>query len=123
MIRESGPPDAQHAVLMIPGGLLPGAFCDLVIAELQRRGESLRFVATTLPGHAGTPPPYDLSPVAYARSATRLAKDLGCDMGVGHSMGATVAIERAASGAFSGPMVLLSPALSREDEPGFIWAL
>jgi pimeloyl-ACP methyl ester carboxylesterase len=44
-------------------------------------------------------------------------------MVVGHSMGATVAIEMAASGAFSGPIVLLSPALSREDEPGFLWGL
>ena len=123
IIHESGQSDAQHAILMVPGGLLPWAFFDDVIAELQRRGEGLRFVATTLPGHAGTPPPDDLSPAAYARSATRLAKDLGCDMVVGHSMGATVAIEMAASGAFSGPMVLLSPALSREDEPGFIWAL
>jgi pimeloyl-ACP methyl ester carboxylesterase len=101
IIHESGQSDAQHAVLMIPGGLLPGAFFGDVIAELQRRGESLRFVATTLPGHAGTPPLDDLSPAAYARSATRLAKDLGCDVVVGHSMGATVAIEMAASGAFS----------------------
>jgi pimeloyl-ACP methyl ester carboxylesterase len=123
MIRESGPPDARHTILMIPGGLLPGAFCDDVIGELQRRGEDLRFVAATLPGHAGTPPPDDLSPAACARSAARLAKDLGCDMVVGHSMGATVAIEMAASGAFSGPTVLLSPAFSSEDEPGFIWAL
>jgi pimeloyl-ACP methyl ester carboxylesterase len=123
IIHESGQSDAQHAILMIPGGLLPGAFFDDVITELDRRGEGLRCVATTLPGHAGTPPPNDLSPVACARSATRLAEDLGCDMVVGHSMGATVAIEMAASGGFAGPMVLLSPAFSREDEPGFIWAL
>jgi pimeloyl-ACP methyl ester carboxylesterase len=123
IIHESGTSDAQHAILMIPGGLLAWVFFVDVIAELQRRGKGLGFVATTLPGHAGTPPPDDLSPAAYARTATRLAKDLGCDMVVGHSMGATVAIEMAASGAFSGPMVLLSPALSREDEPGFMWAL
>ena len=72
------------------------AFFEDVIADLRRRGNGLRFVATTLPGHAGTPPPKDLSPVSYARSAAELAKDLGCDIVVGHSMGATVAIEMAA---------------------------
>jgi pimeloyl-ACP methyl ester carboxylesterase len=108
---------------MIPGGLLPGSVFDDVMAEVQRRGERIRFVATTIPGHAGTAPPGDLNPTAYARSAARLAEDLGCDIAVGHSMGATIAIEMAVSGAFSGPLVLLSPALSREDEPGFIWAL
>lgn len=56
IIQESGPSDARHAVLMLPRGLLPGAFFADVIPELQRRGEALRFVATTLPGHAGTPP-------------------------------------------------------------------
>jgi pimeloyl-ACP methyl ester carboxylesterase len=123
IIHESGPAGAQHAILMIPGGLLPWVFFQDVIAELGRRPTSLRCVATTLPGHAGTPPPKDLSPVAYARTAAQLANDLGCDVVVGHSMGATVAIEMAVSGGFSGPMVLLSPALSREDEPGFVWAL
>jgi pimeloyl-ACP methyl ester carboxylesterase len=123
IVHESGPAGAQHAVLMMPGGLLSWVFFQDVVGDLERRPASLRFVATTLPGHAGTPPPEDLSPVAYARAAARLANDLGCDVVVGHSMGATVAIEMAASGGFSGPMVLLSPALSREDEPGFIWAL
>ena len=123
IVHESGTADAQRAVLMIPGGLLPWAFFEDVIADLRRRGNGLRFVATTLPGHAGTPPPKDLSPVSYARSAAELAKDLGCDIVVGHSMGATVAIEMAASGGFSGPMVLLSPAFSRQDEPGFLWGL
>lgn len=122
-IHESGPADARRAVLLLPGGLLPGAFFEDVTAELGRREAGLRFVACTLPGHAGTPPPKDLSPVAYARSAAQLAMDLGCDIVVGHSMGATVAIEMAASGAFSGPAVLLSPAFSREDEPGFLWGL
>jgi len=123
VIHESGPADAQHAILMIPGGLLPWLFFEDVIAELQGRGDGLRFIATTLPGHAGTPPPQDLSPLACARSATRLAKDLGCDMVVGHSIGANVAIEMAVSCDFSGRMVLLSPAFSREDEPGWLWAL
>jgi pimeloyl-ACP methyl ester carboxylesterase len=88
IISESGPADAQHAVLMIPGGLCPGAFYEDVIQELQGRDASLRFVATTIPGHAGTPPPEDLSQDAYARSAGQLANDLGCDIVIGHRMGA-----------------------------------
>jgi pimeloyl-ACP methyl ester carboxylesterase len=80
---------------------------------------SLRFVATTLPGFAGTPPLDDVGIENYARGAAKLAADLRCDIAVGHSMGANVALEMAASGAFSGPVVLVSPAFSREDElPG-----
>jgi len=123
IIHESGPADAAHGVLMIPGGLLPWAFFEDVIAELRRRGASLRFVATTIPGHAGTPAPGDLSPAAIAQGGVQLAGDLGCDIVIGHSMGANVAIEMAASDGFSGSMVLLSPAFSRADEPGFLWSL
>ena len=38
---------------------------------------------------------------------------------VGHSIGANVALEMAASGAFSGPLVLLAPSFSRQDESRF----
>src|SRR5204863_5903281 len=44
----------------------------------------------------------------------------------GHSLGANVAIEMAATGGFRGPLVLLSPSLSRRDEspvPGLLDAL
>jgi pimeloyl-ACP methyl ester carboxylesterase len=123
IIHESGPADARHAVLMIPGGLCPGAFYEDVIDELRRRDAGFRFVATTIPGHAGTPPPTDLSQEAYARSAGQLAEDLACDIVIGHSMGANVAIEMAALGTFPGRMVLLSPAFSHEDEAQFLWIL
>jgi pimeloyl-ACP methyl ester carboxylesterase len=123
IIHESGPADAAHAILMIPGGLCPWQFYEDIVAELQLRGAGLRFVATTIPGHAGTEPPEDLSQEAYARSAGQLAKDLGCDIVIGHSMGANVALEMAALGTFSGPMVLLSPSFSREDEAQFLWVL
>jgi pimeloyl-ACP methyl ester carboxylesterase len=123
IIHDSGPADAAHAVLMLPGGLCPWRFYEDVVAELQRRSAGLRFVATTIPGHAGTPPPEDLSQETYARSAGQLAKDLGCDVVVGHSMGANVALEMAALRAFSGPMVVLSPSFSREDEARFLWVL
>src|SRR6476661_7108786 len=103
IVHESGPAEAEHAILMLPGGLCPWLFYEDVVAELQRRSAGLRFVATTVPGHAGTPAPEDLSQEAYARSAGQLAMDLGCDVVVGHSMGANVAIEMAALGTFSGP--------------------
>ena len=42
---------------------------------------------------------------------------------VGHSLGANVAIEMVAAGEFAGPLVLLSPSFSREDESKFPRAL
>jgi pimeloyl-ACP methyl ester carboxylesterase len=42
---------------------------------------------------------------------------------VGHSLGANVALEMVASGSFKGPVVLISPSFSREDESKFPRAL
>jgi pimeloyl-ACP methyl ester carboxylesterase len=42
---------------------------------------------------------------------------------VGHSLGANVALEMVAMKAYDGPVVLISPALSREDEATFLYAL
>jgi len=42
---------------------------------------------------------------------------------VGHSIGANVALEMVASGLFFGPVVLISPAFSREDEAQFLRTL
>ena len=60
---------------------------------------------------------------SYATVAGTLAAELGCDAVVGHSLGANVAIEMVAAGAFSGPVVLISPSFSREDESKFPRAL
>jgi surfactin synthase thioesterase subunit len=65
---------------------------------------SVRLVAVTLPGHAGTPPPDDFSIEDLARLAAELAADVSGDVVVGFSMGASVGLEMAASGAFSGPV-------------------
>lgn len=116
IIRESGPPDARHAVLLLPGALGTAAFFDDLIAEPALDSGSIRFVATTLPGFGGTPPPDDPSVERYAGLAARLAGDLRCTAVVGHSLGANVAIEMAATGGFRAPLVLLSPSLSRRDE-------
>ena len=49
--------------------------------------------------------------------------DNGCDVVVGFSMGASVALEMAASGTFKGPLVLLGVGLSAPDEPAFFRAI
>ena len=77
--------------LLLPGGLCSAAFYDDVLAEPKLRQSSIRFVATTLPGHAGTSPPEDVSIESYGRQAAALAAELGCDAVVGHSLGANVA--------------------------------
>ena len=56
----------------------------------------------------------------YARLMSELAADLRCDVVVGHSIGANVALEMAASGGFHGPVVLFAPAFSRQDEAIFL---
>ena len=122
-LSESGPPDAERTVLMLPGGMCTAAFYDELVAEPLLREAPLRLVATTLPGHGGTPEPADVSMEHYARATGQLARDLGCDVVVGHSLGANVAIEMARLGEFTGPMVLLSPSLSRQDESRFLRVL
>ena len=119
IVRQAGPSDADRAVLLLPGALASAPFYDDVLAEPSLTGASVRFVATTLPGYAGTPALADCSMESIAASAAELAADFGCDVVVGHSLGANVALEMAGSRAFSGPVVLLSPSFSRQDESKF----
>ncbi len=123
LLYESGPDVAEHTVLLLPGALASAAFYDDLIAEPSLRRASVRFAATTLPGFGGTEALDDLSIENYARVAGSLAADLGCEAVVGHSLGANIALEMVASSAFKGPVVLLSPSLSREDESKFPRAL
>jgi pimeloyl-ACP methyl ester carboxylesterase len=118
-LNEVGPPDANHTVLLLPGALCSAVFFEDLIAEQPLRDAPIRLVATTLPGFGRTTPPDDLSVESYARNAGKLAADLGSDLVVGHSLGANVAIEMAAAGEFSGPLLLLSPTFSRGDESIF----
>ena len=122
-LSESGSLDAEHAVLLLPGGMSTAAFYDDLVAESRLREASLRLVAATLPGHGGTPAPADVGLENYARLAGKLARDLGCDAVVGHSLGANVAIEMARTAELVGPLVLLSPSFSRQDESRFLRAL
>jgi pimeloyl-ACP methyl ester carboxylesterase len=115
-LQESGPADADHAVLLLPGALATAVFYDDLLAEQRIRDASIRFVAATLPGFGGTLVPDDVSMESYARVAGAIAAESGCDAVVGHSLGANVAVEMVLSGGFRGPVVLLSPSFSAEDE-------
>jgi pimeloyl-ACP methyl ester carboxylesterase len=119
-LREAGPLDAEHTVLLLPGGLCSAGSYAEVMAQPALAG--MRLVAATLPGHAGAPPPDDYTVENYARLATDLAKQIGACVVVGFSMGASVALEMVASGNFSGPVVLLGISLSPKDEAAFFRA-
>jgi pimeloyl-ACP methyl ester carboxylesterase len=116
--REGGPADAEHTVLLLPGGMGTASQYEELMAEPDLGG--VRLVAVTLPGHGGTAEPDDISVENYARLVAECAADLGCDVVVGFSMGANYALEMAGSGAFSGPLVLLAPSFSRRDEALFM---
>jgi len=116
VLHETGPEDAGHRVLLLPGALASWAFYENLLAEPSIRESGIRFVATTIPGFGGTSPPADVSMESYSSLASRLAADLSCDVVVGHSLGANVAVEMVSAGEFSGPVVLLSPSFSRKDE-------
>src|SRR5580765_2783475 len=89
--REAGPLDAEHTVLLLPGGMCSAGPYAEVMAEPALAGT--RLVAATLPGHAGAPPPDDYTVENYARLATELVKQVGANVVVGFSMGASVAFE------------------------------
>ena len=113
----AGPEDADRSVLLLPGGANAARSFDLVMADPALSG--VRLVATTLPGMAGAPLTDDVSVPGLARAAGELAKEHGCDVVVGFSHGATVALEMLLSGSFRGPVVLLGISLTTDDEAGF----
>jgi len=120
-VLTAGPPDAERSVLLLPGGANAARSFDLVMADPALSG--VRLVATTLPGMAGAPLSEDVSIGALARRAGRLAGEHNCDVVVGFSHGATVALDMALAGHFRGPLVLLGISLSAEDEARFFRAL
>ncbi|MFG3086780.1 alpha/beta fold hydrolase [Streptomyces antibioticus] len=120
-VRRAGPEDASRRVLLIPGGLCTTEFFADVMAE--PAVADLGLVAAALPGFGGTEAPEDVTMEGYARLMAAFADETGCEVVVGHSLGANVAIEMAASGLFTGPLVLLSPAFSRGDEMRSLAAL
>lgn len=116
-ILAFGPADAARLVLLLPGGAMAARSFELVAAEPVLSG--VRLLATTLPGMAGAPLTPDVSVPALARVAADLAKDHACDVVVGFSHGATVALEMVLSGTFSGPVVLLGISPTTTDEARF----
>ncbi|MFE2416692.1 alpha/beta fold hydrolase [Streptomyces hokutonensis] len=117
-VRRVGPADAARRVLMIPGGLCTAEFYAEVMAEPALAG--LELTAVTQPGFGPTRAPADVSMDNYARLMAGYAAQVRSDVVVGHSLGANVAIEMAAAGLFTGPLVLLSPTFSRGDEATFL---
>lgn len=112
-----GPLDADRSVLLLPGGANAARSFDLVMAEPALSG--VRLVATTLPGMAGAPVSAEVSIPAVARRAGELARENACDVVVGFSYGATIALDMVLSGHFQGPVVLLGLALTTPDESTF----
>lgn len=117
----AGPPDAARSVLLLPGGANAARSYDLVMADPALAG--VRLVATTLPGMAGAPLSEDVSIPGMARQAGELATEHECDVVVGFSHGATVALEMMLSGTFRGPVVLLGISLTTQDEARFFRVL
>jgi pimeloyl-ACP methyl ester carboxylesterase len=115
-LRESGPADAARTVLLLPGGMCTATFYEDVMGAPAMAAAPVRLVAATVPGFGRTRHPADLSVENYARLAADLAADLGADVVAGHSYGANIAIEMAATRRFTGRLVLLSPSFSRADE-------
>jgi pimeloyl-ACP methyl ester carboxylesterase len=119
-LLTAGPEDAERSVLLLPGGANAARSFDLVMADQALSG--VRLVATTLPGMAGAPLTDDVSIPALARTAGELAREHRCDVIVGFSHGATVALEMLLAGHFQGGVVLLGISLTTEDEAGFFRA-
>ena len=116
----AGPENADRSVLLLPGGANAARSYDLVMADPALSG--VRLLATTLPGMAGAPLTGDVSVPGLARTAGKLAKEHRCDVVVGFSHGATVALEMVLAGAFRGPVVLLGISLTSEDDAVFFRA-
>lgn len=118
---ESGPTDAEHTVLLLPGGMCSSRS---YLEVMQQPGLSgLRLVAATMPGHAGAPSPYDYSHEAYGRTTADLVAETGAHVVVGFSMGANVALEMVERQLFTGPTVLLGISLSLRDESALFISL
>ncbi|WP_457189786.1 alpha/beta fold hydrolase [Nocardioides sp. P5_E3] len=116
----AGPENADRSVLLLPGGANAARSYDLVMADPALSG--VRLLATTLPGMAGAALTGDVSVPGLARTAGKMAKEHRCDVVVGFSHGATVALEMVLAGHFRGPVVLLGISLTSEDDAAFFRA-
>ena len=110
--------EPRYRVLCMPGGLCTAVFYDDLLATPALAAGGSPGDRLTLPGFGGVPFPagFDASLEAYAAHAAGFARELDCNAIVGHSFGANIALEMAALGHFDGPLILLSPTFSAEDE-------
>ena len=113
-LHETGPTDARHSVLLLPGGMCSAVFYNELAAEPALA--DVRLVAATLPGHAGTDAPQDLSTRNVGMLAAKLAAEKGCDAVLGFSMGSTIALTGVVAGHLVGswnmaPSRLTTPAI------------
>lgn len=115
---ENDPPQPRRRVLMLPGLFCSAAFFTDVLADEALAAAGVTTLAAEPPGFAGQPAPdgFDFSIARYAELVEQFAAAESIDLIVGHSFGANVALEIAARSSFRGPLLLLSPSLSREDE-------
>jgi pimeloyl-ACP methyl ester carboxylesterase len=117
-VITSGPVDVRNGVLLLPGGANPAVSFEDVMADPSIAG--VRLVAATLPGHAGTSR-RTTSRWRAMHWTAKLTAAHRCGVVVGFSMGATVALEMAASG-----LHLRSPpsfGLSRAMAKASMWKL
>jgi pimeloyl-ACP methyl ester carboxylesterase len=115
-------PVGSPTALLLPGAQCTAEFYADVLADPRRAARGVRFVAATPPGFGGREPPAEPSIATYAALTADLIDHVGCEVVVGHSYFANVAIALAVAGTSTRPLVLLSPAFSRRDEEvGLRW--
>jgi pimeloyl-ACP methyl ester carboxylesterase len=118
----AGGADGSPTALLLPGAQCTAEFYADVLADPRLLERGARFVAATPPGFGGREPPADPGVATYATLTAELIEHVDCDVVVGHSYFANIAIELAMAGTSTRPLVLLSPAFSRRDEEvGLRW--
>ncbi|MEV4410793.1 alpha/beta hydrolase [Catellatospora sp. NPDC049609] len=117
-IIENQPTRTAHRVLLLPGLFCTAEFYTDILADPALSQAGVLAMAADPPGFAGRPVPagFDYAIETYAALVEDFAARQSADLVVGHSYFANVGIEMAARGAYRGPLLLLSPSLSRADE-------
>ncbi len=109
---------AGHRVLLLPGLFCTAEFYGEMLADPLLAEAGVAAIAANPPGFAGRPTPagFDFSIERYAELVEEFAASEAIDLIAGHSLSANFCIEIAARRRFQGPLLLLSPSLSAEDE-------
>jgi pimeloyl-ACP methyl ester carboxylesterase len=117
-LLERVQPNAQNRMLLLPGLFCSAAFYTDVLADPLLEEAGVTAIAADPPGFAGRPVPkgFDYSIEGYAALVEEFAGRESIGLIVGHSLSANICIEVAARHRFRGPLLLLSPSLSADDE-------